>query len=217
MTQRHDAAALANKLPAGVLEIPDLFMIPASTSSFTIEARVISPRASDIVSSRLPPLLKVDHPFVIEFTMQECGVGAQFASSVARCLSSHAEISLIIEAGPSSTLFLAPISARPSDRGWIAHAIIHPTSWTDAACVTVVSLSLAGRFLPCDCLPTTLRVGYNHAPAPAGAVYRAAKACDVLALQAALDAGGSSEEADDSDSEASGCPGGHNDTASWRR
>ena len=61
--------------------------------------------------------------------------------------------------------------------------------------VTVVSLSLAGRPLPCDCLPATLQVGYNHAPAPAGAVFAAAMAGDVPALQAALDAGGSTEEA----------------------
>jgi len=37
-------------------------------------------------------------------------------------------------------------------------------------------------------------VGYNHAPAPAGAVLEAASAGDVAALQAALDAGGSTEE-----------------------
>ena len=37
---------------------------------------------------------------------------------------------------------------------------------------------------------------YNHTPAPEGAVFAAAKAGDVLALKAALDAGGSTEEAD---------------------
>ena len=60
-----------------------------------------------------------------------------------------------------------------------------------------MSLSLVGRPLPCDCLPATLRVGYNHAPAPMGAVYGAAKAGEVPALQATLDAGGSTEEAEE--------------------
>ena len=71
-----------------------------------------------------------------------------------------------------------------------------PGPWkADAASLTVVSLSLAGRLLPSDCLPATLPVGYNHAPAPAGAVLAAANASDVPALRAALDSGGSTEEA----------------------
>ena len=71
-----------------------------------------------------------------------------------------------------------------------------PGPWkADAASLTVVSLSLAGRLLPSDCLPATLPVGYNHAPAPAGAVLEAAMAGDVPALHAALEAGGSTEEA----------------------
>lgn len=37
-------------------------------------------------------------------------------------------------------------------------------------------------------------MGYNHTPAPAGAVYNAAKASDFPALLAALEAGGSTEE-----------------------
>ena len=69
----------------------------------------------------------------------------------------------------------------------------------------MVALSLAGHILPSDCLPVTLQVGYNHAPAPEGAVYAAAEAGDVPALQAALDAGGSTEEADEvSDDRAQG-------------
>ena len=41
-----------------------------------------------------------------------------------------------------------------------------------------------------------MRVGYNHAVAPAGAVHAAAMAGDMPALQVALIAGGSTEEAD---------------------
>lgn len=58
-----------------------------------------------------------------------------------------------------------------------------------------MSPTIAGRPLPCDRLPATLRVGYNHAPAPVGALFRAAKTGDVAALRVALDAGGSTEEA----------------------
>ena len=72
-----------------------------------------------------------------------------------------------------------------------------PGPWkADAASITVVSLSLAGRPLFCDCLPATMRVGYNHSRAPAGAVFAAAGAGDVPALWAAIEAGGSTEEAD---------------------
>ena len=87
-----------------------------------------------------------------------------------------------------------PVSARPSGSGWTARALLRPSAWANADSVTVVSLSLAGRPLPCDCLPATLRVGYNHASAREGAVFEAAKAGDLPALQAALDAGGSTEE-----------------------
>ena len=87
------------------------------------------------------------------------------------------------------------VKARPSGGGWIVRVLVRPAAWADAAFVTVHSMSLAGRPLLCDCLPATLRVGYNHAPAPDGAVYQAAQAGDVVALQAALDAGGSTEEA----------------------
>ena len=80
---------------------------------------------------------------------------------------------------------------------WVIRALIRPAAWAEAASVTVVSLSLVDRLLSCDSLPATLRIGYNHAPTPTGAVLEAAKAGDAAALQAALDAGGSTEEADE--------------------
>ena len=62
------------------------------------------------------------------------------------------------------------VKALPSSSGWIARALARPAAWADAASIAVVSLALGGRPLPCDCHP---------------------------ALQAALDAGGSTEEADE--------------------
>ena len=110
---------------------------------------------------------------------------------------SPALLSIAVEVpGQPQVAVSLPVSARVSGSVWIARALVSPTTWADAVSVTVVSLSLAGRPLPCDCLPAILRVGYNHAPASAGAVFAAAKAGDVPAQQAALDAGGSTEEAD---------------------
>lgn len=88
-----------------------------------------------------------------------------------------------------------PVKARPSGGSWIVRVLARPLAWADAASVTVVSFSLAGQGLPCECLPATLQRGYDHTPMPAGAVFEAARVGDVRALQATLDAGGSTEEA----------------------
>ena len=123
--------------------------------------------------------------------------GVDEAESVASWISDHALLQISVEVleqrrGEVSVR----VKARPSGSGWIIRALVRPAAWADAASITVVSLSLAGRPLMSDLLPATLRVGYNHDPAPAGVVFVAAKAGDVAALQAALDAGGSTEEAD---------------------
>ena len=117
--------------------------------------------------------------------------------SLASWISAHACLAIAVEVPgqPREEIFL-PIVARASDGDLIVRALMRPAAWALAKSVTLVSLSLAGRPLPSDCLPATLQVGYNHAPAPEGAVYEAAWAGDVAALQAALDAGGSTEEAD---------------------
>ena len=55
------------------------------------------------------------------------------------------------------------VKARPSGGGWIIRALVRPASWADAASITVVPLSFAGRPLMSDLLPATLRVGYGRA------------------------------------------------------
>ena len=134
-------------------------------------------------------------PLEIGLTGAGLGAGTVAATSVARWISAHARLVIAVEGEGQSVFHSLPVSARPSGGGWIARALIRPTSWADAAFVTVMSLTLPGRPLPCDCLPATVQVGYNHAQAPAGMVYWAAKAGDAPALRAALDAGGSTEEA----------------------
>ena len=136
-----------------------------------------------------------NRPLELELAAVGLGADAVTAVSIASWLSAHARLAIAVEVPgqPREEVFL-PVSVRPSGGSWIARALVRPRAWADAASVTVVSLSLAGRSLPCDCLPATLQVGYNHAPAPAGEVLAAAKASDLPALQAALDAG-STEEA----------------------
>ena len=137
----------------------------------------------------------VDRPFEIDFSTVELGAGA--AGSVARLITSHARLEVLKVTGKSRTPYSFPLTAHSRDGNVIARALIYPASWTDADSVIVTSLTLAGQAVSCDFLPAVLRVGYNHAPAHAGAVSAAAKAGDVRALQAALDAGGSTEEADE--------------------
>ena len=187
----------------GPLELPDLGIEPCAYphGGSTIGARLVNPYASAIVLTRVPPIVHVNRPLEIAVAAASDNPGCvagRVAASTTRCIITHARLSVIVQThGLSRDYFHVPVSARPSDGGWIVRALVHPASWVDAVSITVVSLTLAGRPLPYDYLPTTLRVGYNHAPAPAGAVLEAAETGDSAALQAALDAGGSTEEADE--------------------
>ena len=124
-------------------------------------------------------------------------MGAGAAVAIASWISAHACLAIAVEVpGQPREDVSVPVTARPSGSGWIARALVRPASWANAGSITVVSLSLDGLPLVCDYLPVTLQVGYNHAPSPAGVIVRAAKTGRVAALQAALDAGGSTAEAD---------------------
>ena len=186
---------LVSKLPLCPLTIPVLGMGPCESATSAVEARVISPTESMLAFTKVPGRVLADRPFEIELAASGLGVVAGAAVSIARWLSSHARLTITVEvAGQPRAEVILPVTARFSCGSWMARALVRPASWAAAASVTVISLSLAGQPVPCDCLPATLPVGYNHAPAPPGAVYAAAKAGNVAALQAALDAGGSTEE-----------------------
>ena len=164
-------------------------------TSATIETRLVSLTARAVVLRLVPARVHADRPLEVDLAAVRFGTIAG-AVTVSSWISAHARLVISVErAGQPQGHNSLPMTARPSGDSWIARVLVHPAYWADAASVSVVSLSLAGRPLPCDCLPATLRVGYNHAPAPAGAVYAAAKAGDVAALLAALEAGGSTEEA----------------------
>ena len=190
------AAALACIIPSDTSEIPDMTMAPSVT--FTIETRLVSPSASEFALNRVPPLVHADRPLELELAAVGQGAVAGAAESVASWISAHAFLQIFVEVPghPQGRVSLR-VKARPSEGGWIVRVLVRPAYWANAASVTLVSLSLAGRPLLCDCLPATLRVGYNHAPAPEGPVFAAAKAGDVPALLAAIEEGGSTEEADE--------------------
>ena len=180
------AVNLACIIPSDASEIPDMIMAPSAT--FALETRLVSPSSSEFSLSRVRPLVHADRPLELELAAVGQGAGAGAAESVASWISAHAVLRISDEVpgqprGEVSVL----VKARPSEGGWIVRVLVRPAYWANAASVTVVSLSLAGRPLPCHCLPATLRVGYNHAPAPGGAVYAAAKTGDVPALQAAIE------------------------------
>ena len=191
---------LVSTLFVNPLEAPGLgmepFLSPASSSA--IEACLVNPSMSAI-KFRFPPILHADRLLEIDLAAGSPRFSVHPAtSSLARTISANAQISVIVQKEERSRSFYSvPVSVRTTAAGWTARALIRPQTWDDAASVTLTSITLTGRPLPCDCLPVTLRVGYNHASAPAGAVHAAANAGDVLGLQAALDAGGSTEEADE--------------------
>ena len=194
-----DVAVLASTVPVVPLEIPHLGLQPCPlTTTYPIAACVINPQTRAVEITRLPPVLHGNRPFEIEIAGIDYGVDAGDATNIVRSMSAHANLLTEVDKpGLTRASFIAPLSVRPSDGGdWIARALIRPASWADAAFVTVIAIALAGQLQLCKCLPATLRVGYNHAEAPAGAVYVAATAGDVPALQAALNAGSSTEEAD---------------------
>lgn len=193
------ASDLACSIPAEAFEIPDMTISPFTTS--TIEARLVSPSASEFELSRVPRRVHSDRPLELELVAVRLGAGAGAAVSVASWIFAHARLTITVDMpGQPGGAVVLHVNARPSGGGCIIRALVHPSAWADAATVTVVSLSLAGRPLHSDCLPATLQVGYNHtltiAPASAGAVLSAAKAGSVPALWAALEAGGSTDEAD---------------------
>ena len=191
-------AGSASRLSAGSLEIPALELVPCTFA--TIEACLVSPAASAVIVSRVPHHVYADRPIDIELANVSCftGTGAASETSVARWLSANSRVAIVIEV-PGKPQREVPVLVKSRSFGdnWIARVLVRPAYWADASSVTIHSLLLAGRPLPCNCLPAILRVGYNHSPAPEGAVLLAAEAGDVAALQAALDAGGSTEETDE--------------------
>ena len=172
-------------------------MEPCDSGTSAIEARLFSPSASILAITGVPALVLADRPLEVELAAVGLDAGTTSAAvSIASWISAHACLAVAVEvSGQPQVEASLPVSARVSGGGWIARALVSPSAWADALSVTVVSLSLAGRPLPCDCLPAILPVGYNHAPAPAGAILAAVRAGDMAALQAALDDGQSTEEA----------------------
>ena len=184
-------------LPLEPLGIPALRIEPCDSATSTVAARLVNPTESTFALTRVPAVVHADRPLELELAAVGLGAGACVAESIAGRISANALLTLTVE-GPGKPRedVSVPVTVRPSGSGWIARALVRPASWANAASITVVSLSLDGLPLPCDYLPVTLRVGYNHAPSPAGVIVRAAKTGRVAALQAALDAGGSTAEAD---------------------
>ena len=192
------AAALAHTvIPSKAFQVHNLAMAPFLSTTSAIEARLISQSPSDFMLNHVPICVHVNRPLELELASIGLGAGADVAESLASWISTHALIQISVEVpGHPRREVSVLVKARPSKGGWIVRVLVRPAYWADAASVTVVSLSLAGQPLPCECLPATLRGGYNHAPAPEGAIFAAAWAGDVPALRVALDAGGSTEEAD---------------------
>ena len=195
------ARELASSLAGSPLDPSEVALGPCHSHASAVEAQLASRSMREVVPIRLPSVALAHQPLEVELTCAGPVPDADTSACIARCLTDHACLRLNFETRERGLVSeLVPVSARRTDGTggcWIARALIRPASWQDAVFVNVASLSFLGRPLSCDCLPATLRVSYNHARTPAGAVFAAAKAGDVLALQAALNAGGSTEEEDE--------------------
>ena len=189
------AASLATTLP--VRPVDGAFVIEHSRSSvYPIDACLVA-RDSLPACTLVPHVVCIDRPLEFALAAVEPWPDARSAESFALNTSIHSRISLSIEKarGPSISLN-APVLVRLADGILVARALTHPSSWTDATGVILTSFKVLGSLLPCGTLPVTLRIGHNHALAPAAAVHDASSDGDVPALMAALGAGGSTEEAD---------------------
>ena len=145
--------------PVVPLEIPALRVCLSTTTAVGASFRVDAPSETAYARTRMtrlivPSLVHADQPLELELAAVGLVAGAGAAVSVASWISAHALLTVEI-AGQSRS---APVSARPSGVGWIARALIRPAAWADAASVTVVSLKLAGRPFPCNCLPAKIVV-----------------------------------------------------------
>ena len=191
------AAVLACSLPVGRLENTDLHLEPCLLLASSIEARLVCPSSNAVVlHARIPKIVHVDRPLEIELNAVDADTCTAEVAALAHSLSTDALLLIATTENADLSISL-PVAVRTSGGGLILRALVQHERWATAASVTVLSLSLDRKPL-LDCTPATLRVGYNHSPAPAsaGAVLAAAQAGDVPALQAALDDGGSTEETD---------------------
>ena len=191
-----ESTRLVMALPVGVLEIPLFYLAPCESPACVIASTLVVPSGSAFALTRVPPVVFHDRPLDIEF------IGTYIydeptAVLVSRFVSLHTRLLIVVDTyGQASAPHSVPVSIHLSDSGWVIRALIRPALWADADSVTVAALSVGGRPLPSDFLPETLRIGYNHAPAPPGVVHSAAQAGNARALQAALNAGRSTEETD---------------------
>jgi len=190
--------SMVSRLPVGPLEIPHICIKHYHTPTSVIEARLSCSSASSLVlTTLLPARVHADRPLDIDISVVGLCGDACAAAHSSNCFAVHASLAISVETPRQPRIQLSvSVSMRPSSGGWIARALAHPKSWANATSITVVSLSLARRPVLCERLPAELQVGYNHAPAPAGAVLKASYAGNVQALRTALDVGGSTEEAD---------------------
>lgn len=192
------AVALSSTLQVSPLEIPELVMEPHRSVTGAVEAQVRSTSVTDIVLSRALPVVLADRPLEIEFAYSGPRPGASATASIATCLSANALLAVIYETQDRARVpDIVQVSARVADGEWITRALVCPASAAGADSFTVVSVTLAGRPLPNDCLPITMRVRYNHSPTPFGLVAAAANSGNVSLLTEALEAGASTEEADE--------------------
>ena len=192
--------SLASTIPVRPLEPSVLGMEATQLSTSAIGACLLvcpyARAAKAALSTRVASFVRADRPLEIGFDIVGLHTGTHAALSVARIISAHARIAFVVVSdGGSRVAHSTPVTVSVARQGFLARALIRP-AWASATSVTVLSLSLFEMHLPCDSLPATLQVGFNHTPTVRGAVLSAAMFGSVPGVKAALDAGGSTEEED---------------------
>ena len=193
-------AALADTLPLCPVEVAELGFTERDAYSplgLQLSALSLSSAANQVALHRLPFYLLPNRPLEFELQAADSFPGTVHAACIAQSLSIQARVTIRIHGGARDQAVIStPISVRQTATCWVARALLHPSSWAGARSVVLDSLTLGGQPIVSQHLPATLRISFNHAPAPMGAVYAAANAGDVASLESALAAGASTEEKD---------------------
>ena len=191
---------LASTLPLGPAEIPAVdfegcgHKLPCTfTDASSISACFVCPFSHEVTLGLCAPK-NVSPDGVVDLRLAVHGVckGDRALAVTAARISTHVQAAITIVTLEGDLVSLTvPVS---SNGRLVTRLLLAQHHWAGAVSIVIESLTFAGRPLLCDLLPATAQVGYNHAPAPAGDVFRAALRDDVQEMKSALHAGGSTEE-----------------------
>jgi hypothetical protein len=129
----------------------------------------------------------------------EAGCGSP-GSAVCSSIAALAQVIVVLQTPDDARALqaaapLLPVTYEPSaTHGGVLITVLVPASAPEGSRVVISRASVAGYDVALGGVPLQATVGFNHTPAQAGPVFKAARWGDVPALSSALDGGASTEE-----------------------